>query len=279
MTTRARVLVAVASVALVACAANEPRTDANGTGGRAMGGTGGLFNTGGSGGLFNAGGTGGGTGGNQGSGGHQGHDGRPADPDPPDAAVDHPAVPPEVLAIAGGLQGAFLQLDCRGPEIELQFCLPELMGKKSVTVKLGGTPGKKYAVALGVWGVMETVTYRNGKPAGGSLYVGGESGTPMTAEWGLSDDTTTYFLNYFPTCAGEHYTYGIHYESQLLTLTGGSTLTLFVRDPDDFINTNHMDSQAPDPPPGLIPMLTKIRAMPLMGQFVYVEVVSAQELP
>jgi hypothetical protein len=245
---------------------------------------GGAGGTGGAGASGGSGGRSAGAGGTPGTGGagHAGHDAGNAElgtsADAADAATDHAEVPPEVLAIAGGLQGAFLQLDCAGPEVELQFCAPEAMGKKSVTVKMGGEPGKKYAVALAVWGVMETITYRNGRPGGGDLYIGGESGTPNIAEWGLTTGTETFYLNHFEMCAGEHYTYGIHYESNLITLPGGATLTLFVRDPDNFINTNHMDSQAEDPPPGLAPQLAKIRAMPLQGQYVYVEVVSAQEL-
>src|SRR5687768_16612509 len=65
-------------------------------------------------------------------------------------------LPPETLAIAGELHGAFLELECASEEIEFQFCVPKDGGRRSVTLKFGGAFGRTYAVALAVWGVMET---------------------------------------------------------------------------------------------------------------------------
>ena len=53
-------------------------------------------------------------------------------------------------------------------------------------------------------------------------------------------------------------------------------MTLFVHDPDDFMNTNHMDSLPADAPPALQARLDVIRGQRLQGQFVYLEVVRVQ---
>jgi hypothetical protein len=45
------------------------------------------------------------------------------------------------------------------------------------------------------------------------------------------------------------------------------------------MNTNHMDTMVEDPSPALQERLAIIRAQPLMGQFLYIEVVSATALP
>src|SRR5690349_17452344 len=72
-------------------------------------------------------------------------------------------LPADMAAIAGQLHGAFLELECRSEELEFQFCYPKDIGKRSVTLKFGGTPGKTYDVVLAVWGVMETVKYQGGE--------------------------------------------------------------------------------------------------------------------
>jgi len=184
-------------------------------------------------------------------------------------------LPPETLAIAGELHGAFLELECQSEEIEFQFCLPKDGGRRSVTLKFGGAFGKTYAVALAVWGVMETVTYKNGTLLARYFYEDGVADTPMTAEYGLEIGGKTYYLNYQVVGAGEHYTYGIQYETPAITIPGGATITLFVRDPDNFVNTNHMQSMVTDPPPRLRQHLRRIMTERVQGQFVYVEVKSA----
>jgi hypothetical protein len=160
-------------------------------------------------------------------------------------------------------------------EIEFQFCYPKEMGKRSLTLQFGGTPGKTYDVALAVWGVMETVHYQGGTLLAEHFYAGGTSGTPGTAEYGLSFAGQTYYLNYQEIGAGEHYTYGIQYETPPIPIPGGATITLFARDPNDYINTNHMDSKVTDPPPRLREQLFRIMMEPVQAQFVYVEVKSA----
>src|SRR5438477_6814321 len=72
-----------------------------------------------------------------------------AAPAPPDLAPPT-LLPPDVQALAGELHGAFLELECMGPEIEFQFCVPKDLGIRSVALKFGGTPGKTYAVVLAV---------------------------------------------------------------------------------------------------------------------------------
>jgi len=185
-------------------------------------------------------------------------------------------LPAETAAIAGELHGAFLELECQSEEIEFQFCVPMDGGRRSVTLKFGGTAGKTYAVVLAVWGVMETVKYRDGVLAGDHFYTGGVSGTPMTAEYGLEIAGQTYYLNYQDVGAGEHYTYGIQYLSPAIPIPGRAAVTLFVRDPDNYVNTNHMQSMVTDPPPRLREQLRRIMTERVQAQFVYVEVKSAR---
>ena len=143
-------------------------------------------------------------------------------------------------------------------------------------LRFGGEAGRTYQVVLRVWGVMETIRYQNGRPGGEHFYIGGERHTPMNAEYGLRAGDPTYWLNHMELTPGDHYTYGIQYTTPAIAIPGASTLTLFVRDPDDFMNTNHMDSQVEDPTPALQARLDVIRAQPLQGQFVYIEVVRVQ---
>jgi hypothetical protein len=184
-------------------------------------------------------------------------------------------LPPETAAIAGELHGAFLELACMGQEIEFQFCVPKDLGIRSLSLKFGGLPGTTYSVVLAIWGVMETIKYKGGTLSGESFYTGGSPDTPMTAEYGLEIDGQTYFLNYREIGAGEHYTYGIQYQTPPISIPGGATVKLFVRDPDNFVNTNHMQSMVTDPPPRLREQLRRIDGEMPQSQFVYVEVQSA----
>jgi hypothetical protein len=188
-------------------------------------------------------------------------------------------IPAEVVAIAGQLEGAFLELECAGEEIEFQFCRPKDMGKRQLNLLFGGEQGKRYSVVLGVWGVVEGVTYKNGMKAGDHFYIGGLGDTPGTAEYGLVIGDTTYYLNHFEIGAGDHYTYGISYTTPPITIVGGSTLTLYVNSPDDLVNTNHMQSEADTPTPGLLRHLEAIKMERVPGQYVYIEVVSAGLAP
>jgi hypothetical protein len=184
-------------------------------------------------------------------------------------------LPPETAAIAGQLHGAFLQLECLSEEMELQYCIPRDLGIRSLALKFGGVPGTTYSVVLAVWGVMETVKYKDGTLLGEHFYRGGSSGTPMTAEYGLEIAGQTYFLNYQDVGAGEHYTYGIQYQTPAIPIPGGAVVTLFVRDPDNYVNTNHMDSRVTNPPPRLREEIRRIMMDQPQTQFVYVEVKSA----
>jgi hypothetical protein len=183
------------------------------------------------------------------------------------------------LAIAGDLQGAYLELECLSEEIEFQFCRPKDRGQRQVTLHVGGEVGKKYSFVLGVWGVVEGVTYQNGIKGGDHFYIGGKGNTPGTAQYGLTVGDLTYYLNHFEIGAGEHYTYGISYSTPPIVIPGGATLTLYVDDPDNFVNTNHMQSEADNPPPGLLPHLAAIAKETPPGQFVYLEVLSVSPVP
>lgn len=207
---------------------------------------------------------------------------RPDAADTSEPEVSDPAVPPADLpAIAGGLHGAFLRLDCAGPEIELQFCVPQDRGVRELAVSFGGTPGKKYRVWLGVWAVVEGPTYVGGSKGAKHFYVGGESSENprKTASWGLEIGAQTYHLNHFEIGAGDHYTYGIAYVTPPIPIDAGAAIKLFVRDPDNFVNTNHMQSEAANPPPGLQEKLVAIKAAPPEGQYVYIEARSAEIVP
>jgi hypothetical protein len=195
-------------------------------------------------------------------------------PQTPDAA---PApLPAAAQAVAGELHGAFLRVECASEEIELQFCHPQDRGIREIPLRIGGEPGRTYQVTLRVWGVMETIRYVGGTAAGEHFYIGGRRETPMTAEYGLRTTTQSYWLNHMQLSPGDHYTYGIQYSAPPIPLAGGSTVTLFVRDPDDFMNTNHMDSLPEEAPPALQARLDVIRGQRLMGQFVYLEVLRVQ---
>ena len=54
---------------------------------------------------------------------------------------------------------------------------------------------------------------------------------------------------------------------------------LYVSDPDNYINTNHMQSEVEDITPGLQVKLDRIKAQPLQGQFIYLEVATATVVP
>jgi hypothetical protein len=197
-----------------------------------------------------------------------------------DAAAGDAAPGPsaEELAIAGQLHQAFIDLPCMSEEIELQYCIPRDMGKRSVTLQFGGQAGQRYAVVLGVWGVMETVTYANGSHGGEHFDIGGTAVTPMTAQYGLEIGPQTYHLNQMGIGAGDHYTYGLTYTTPAITIPGGARIVLFVRDPDNFVNTNHMDSAVEDAPPALQTRVAVIDATVPRHQFVYLEVKSATRL-
>jgi len=191
-----------------------------------------------------------------------------------DSAAPSP-LPPETMAIAGQLHGAFLELECQSEEIEFQFCIPKDMGKRSVALKFGGDAGRTYSVVLNVWAVTEAVKYKDGMKLGDHFYAGGTTGTPDTAEYGLQIAGQSYFLNHFELGAGEHYTYGYQYQTPPLRIPGAATLELFVRDPDNFVNTNHMQSEVMDPPARLRDEIARIMSQVVQGQFLYIEVQSA----
>lgn len=252
--------------------------------------SGGLEDSAGSGGGDGAqGGGGGGSAGGSGGDGTGGHlhphpdAAAPTTDAPDDAMAPYTPPSPATVAIAGQLAGAFLEVDCASAEIEFQFCHPKDKGIENVPLTFGGEAGKNYAVVLEVWAVVEGVKYKNGFKASEYFYIGGESGTPGTAEYGLvvgtGDTAATYHLNHFDNGAGEHYTYGIHYVTRPIKVAGKSPLMLFVHDPDDYMNTNHMDSEASNPPPALMDKLTAIHAHPPEGQFIYIEVKSADVIP
>jgi hypothetical protein len=252
------------------------------------GGTGGIVATGGAGmtGMTKTGGVHGhvdaasgapGAGGNGGNGGSD--DAATADDAGDDSAMAMPVTDPATLAIAGELQGAFLQVDCASPEIELQYCHPKDKGIQNLTFKFGGQTGKIYDVVLRVWGVVEGVRYTGGKPGGEHFYIGGKGSTPGTAEYGLVVGKQTYYLNYYEQDGGEHYTYGVSYQTVSIPIPGGAVIGLYVHDPDDFMNTNHMDSNAANPSPGLLTHLEAIKSQPLQGQYVYLEIASATLAP
>jgi hypothetical protein len=209
----------------------------------------------------------------------------PVDAPAADRSVDarpdfgKPTGDPALLAIAGNLHGAFIEVDCASEEIEFQFCVPVDMGVQDLKLKFGGEAGKRYAVVLKVWGVVEGILYSGGKRDGEHFYIGGQSTTPMTATYGLQAGDQTYYFNHFDLGAGEHYTYSVTYQTMPITIAGASTLVFFVHSPDNIINTNHMQNEVMDPTPALQERLDWIQSGKLQGQFLYVEVASAKLAP
>jgi hypothetical protein len=186
---------------------------------------------------------------------------------------------PALLAIAGQLHGAFLEMECDSDEIEFQFCVPKDQGVVDQTLMFGGQAGKRYAVVLKVWGIVEGVLYSGGKALGEHFYAGGMGTTPMTAEYGLRVGNQTYYLNHFEMGAGDHYTYGMTYQTPAITIPGATPLVLYVHSPDQIVNTNHMQNEVMDPTPALADRLAKIQGEKVQGQFVYIEVQSAKLAP
>jgi hypothetical protein len=182
-----------------------------------------------------------------------------------------PATDPS-SGIEGELHGAFLELECASGEIEMQFCEPEDMGKRTLMLRFGGDPARTYAVGLRVWGVVEGVKYQEGEKAGYHFYIGGRSGTPETAEYILEVGGQRYHLNHFENGAGEHYTYAIEYTAPAIPIPGASTVRLSVDSPDNLVNTNHMEIKVAAPPPALRQKLEKMQDDPLDWQYVYLEV-------
>ena len=180
--------------------------------------------------------------------------------------------------IEGELHGAFLELECESGEIEMQFCVPRDMGKRSLMLRFAGEAGRTYAVVLRVWGVVEAVKYEGGEKTAPHLYVGGRSATPDTAEYTLEVAGQRYQLNHFDNNAGEHYTYAMEYTTPPIPIPGATTLRLSVDSPDDLVNTNHMETAVAAPPPALRQKLEKMQDDPLDWQYVYLEVASLREM-
>jgi hypothetical protein len=181
------------------------------------------------------------------------------------------------VGIEGELHGAFLELECQSGKLEMQFCVPREMGMRTVRLKFGGQAGRTYAVVLRVWGVVEAVRYQDGRKAGDHFYVGGRGGTPGTAEYTLEIAGDRYHLNHFDNNPGEHYTYAIEYTAPAIPIPGAAEILLSVRDPDNYVNTNHMEIAVSNPPPALRQKLEKMQDAPLRWQYVYLEVASIAE--
>jgi hypothetical protein len=179
--------------------------------------------------------------------------------------------------VYGDLHGAFLELECMSEKIELQFCVPKDMGKRSVRLKFGGDPGSSYSVALKVWGVVEGVRYVDGSKGGEHFYIGGRGNTPMTAEYTLDVAGAKYHLNHFDNNPGEHYTYPVEYTAPSIVIPGAADIVLSVSDPDNLVNTNHMEIAVANPPPALREKLEKMQDSRLRWQYVYIEVGSVQK--
>ncbi len=195
-----------------------------------------------------------------------------ADGGPAPAPSSDGAAP--VAGVEGTLHGAFLELECMSEKIELQFCVPKDMGMRRLDLKLGGDPGRMYSMVLRVWGVVEGVRYREGSKGGEHFYIGGRGGTPDTAEYTLDIAGAKYHLNHFDNNPGEHYTYPIEYTAPAIVVPGGADVVLSVRDPDNLVNTNHMEIAVAAPPPALRQKLEKMQDNVLRWQYVYLEVAS-----
>jgi hypothetical protein len=179
--------------------------------------------------------------------------------------------------VEGELHGAFLDLPCASEEMEMQYCVPREQGIRSVSLQFGGDPARTYSVALRVWGVVEAVRYEGGTRAADHFYIDGHSVTPKTAEYTLEVAGTRYHLNHFDNNAGDHYTFAVEYTAPTIPIPGASTLVLSVRDPDNYVNTNHMETAVAAPPPALRQKLEPMQDLRPRWQYIYMEVASVKE--
>jgi hypothetical protein len=252
-----------------------------GSGGTASSGTGGAGGVGGGGGGGIADAAPGGAGGSGGSGGGGSAGGGSADgPGPGDggAADAGEGGSTPVAAIAGELDGAFLQPKCTDTPSN-GFC--HHSGVIEQKIKFGGEAGKTYDVTLKVWGIMEGIRFSGGEPAGDHFYTGGMSITPRYSPCALKVADKNYYLNRKEDRANDK-VYKFEYTTPAIKIPGQAELLLFcVDDASKHISINNPPplGQAANgrhtienPPERL---KAKLGMQPYAFLFTYLEVASA----
>jgi hypothetical protein len=248
-----------------------------GSGGTVSSGTGGAGAGGGDGGIAD--GAPGGAGGSGGSGGSS-YGGSGDGPGPGDggAAETSEGGSTPVAAIAGQLDGAFLEPKCTDTPRN-GFC--HHSGVIEQKIKFGGEAGKTYDVTLKVWGIMEGIRFSGGEPAGEHFYAGGMSITPRYSPCALKVVDRNYYLNRKEDRANDK-VYKFEYTTPAIKIPGQAELLLFcVDDASKHISINNPPplGQAAngrhviDNPPERLK--AKLGMQPYAFLFTYLEVVSA----
>jgi hypothetical protein len=260
------------------------RGGASGTGGAATGGApgsgGSAAGTGGAG-SGGASGTGGspGTGG-AGSGGTPGTGGSPGTPDA--SPMETGGEPSNPAAVAGTLDGAFLEPKCTDTPRN-GFC--HHSGVIEQKLKMGGEAGKTYDVTLKVWAIAEGIKFSGGQPAGDHFYTGGMSVTPRYSPCGLKVGETTYWLNRKEDRANDKI-YKFEYTTPAIKIPGQADLLLYCIDDA----SKHISINNPPPlgnaangrhtiemPPERLK--AKLGMQPYAFTFIYLEAASATAAP
>jgi len=154
-------------------------------------------------------------------------------PPPPPTA---PAPPVSPAAVAGELDGAYLEPKCTD-EPKDGFC--HHGGVIEQKLKFGGEAGKAYEVTLNVWAIQEGIIYAGGTPHGDHFYVGGMGVTPRYSPCSLKVGDTDYFLNRKEGRARDH-VYKFEYTTPPIRIPGQADLLLYcVDDTKKHISLNH----------------------------------------
>ncbi len=252
------------------------------SGGNAGGGSGGQAGTGSGGQAATGGGGGAATGGAGGVGGAAGQTGGAGDASggPGDVAGEtaSPAPGGSVTAIAGELDGAYLEPKCTDTPRN-GFC--HHSGVIETKIKFGGEAGKTYDVALKVWAIQEGIKFTGGEPAGDHFYAGGMSVTPRYSPCALKVGDKNYYLNRKEDRANDKI-YKFEYTTPVIKIPGQADLLLFcVDDASKHISINNPPplGQAANgrhtienPPPRL---KAKLGMQPYSFLFIYLEAATA----
>jgi hypothetical protein len=194
------------------------------------------------------------------------------------AASSGATPPPSPAAVAGDLDGAYLEPKCTD-EQENGFC--HHSGVMEQRVKFGGDAGKQYDVTLNVWSIAEGIVYEGGQPHGQHFYVGGKGITPRYSPCALKVGGQDYFLNRKDDRANDQ-VYKFEYTTPPIRIPGQADLLLYcVDDAKKHISINNPPPLGkPEngahviaaPPPRLA---ARLGQQPFANTFIYLEVASA----
>lgn len=271
-------LAATLTFGLACAAAERTRSNEGGEGGSeetgGSSGTGGKVGTGGAGRLDAS-----------ASGGSGGSGGSPVQADAAPQPADAAPAPSDtggggnVAAIAGELDGAFLEPKCVDQPSN-GFC--HHSGVIEQKVKFGGEAGKNYDVTLNVWAILEGLRFSGGEPQGDHFYTGGMSITPRYSPCALKVGTTNYFLNRKEDRANDK-VYKFEYTTPTIRIPGQADLLMFCTDdaskhislnnPPPLLQAANGRHIIAMPPPRLA---ARLGMQPYARTFFYLEVATAK---